>query len=321
MLKRASSLATTTADRVSDTLAASHDEPHPAVHSAITPPPPHITYSVAGTTASMVGIILIGFLGHAAGISHIRHDREQYVLTEEFRYALANGSAPVAQIDAEGAVTTSGTAIALMSFPAIGLESEIVVEGTTSRNLVDGVGHRRDTVLPGQQGTAVLYGRQNTYGAPFAALSQAHIGDTITVVTGQGEAAFRVSAVRRGAEPPATLTTGQSRLTLVSAAGISFFPTDVVRVDAINVGTSFPTPQTVLLPGSLDESEATLGTDDSGYLPLFLLAELALLCVFVGVWLRKIWGLWATYIVVTPILLVLGVVIAEQIIILLPNLY
>ncbi|WP_282204896.1 sortase family protein [Kitasatospora fiedleri] len=46
----------------------------------------------------------------------------------------------------------------------------MVVEGTTGRDLMRGPGHRRDTVLPGQPGVAVLFGRSTAFGAPFADL-------------------------------------------------------------------------------------------------------------------------------------------------------
>jgi sortase A len=45
-----------------------------------------------------------------------------------------------------------------------------VVEGTASSDLLDGPGHLRSTVLPGQVGTSVVMGRAKTYGAPFGAI-------------------------------------------------------------------------------------------------------------------------------------------------------
>ena len=95
----------------------------------------------------------------------------------------------------------------------------------------------------------------------------------------------------------------------------------VVRVDADLVGTAQPAPQPVLRLGSLSKAEDPLGTDPSGWLPLFLLLELAV-AVGVGlVWSLRRWGRWHTWIVAVPIVLALGAQIAKQAVVVLPNLY
>ena len=53
--------------------------------------------------------------------------------------------------------------------------------------LLAGPGHLRKTVLPGQVGTSVVYGRAATYGGPFGELDQLRVGDEIKVVMAQGE--------------------------------------------------------------------------------------------------------------------------------------
>ena len=58
-----------------------------------------------------------------------------------------------------------GEPVALLSIPRLGI-SQVVVEGTASGDTLAGPGHLRDTVLPGQVGTSVVYGRAATYGAP-----------------------------------------------------------------------------------------------------------------------------------------------------------
>ncbi|MEY4458181.1 MAG: hypothetical protein RIS25_774 [Actinomycetota bacterium] len=308
-------------ESISTKLAGLKDEPHSGLSAAISPPSTEASYNLSGTVATLIGILLIGFLGHSTVVSALRYEREQIVLTEQFRYELANGSAPVAQIDAEGDIYPIGTPVSFISIPVLGITDSVVVEGTTSRALTSGLGHRRDTVLPGQAGTSVIYGRQNTYGGIFGHLSELKAGDTITTTTGLGESSYTVTAVRWGGEGPATLESGASRLTLVSTIGIPFLPDAIIRVDAVKNEESHPAPVSIMLPGYLMDSETLLGTDDSAYLPLLLLVELAAVFIFVAAWSRRFWGRWATYVVATPALLSIGIGIGENVIILLPNLY
>ncbi|NHA00350.1 hypothetical protein G5V59_10155 [Nocardioides sp. W3-2-3] len=49
---------------------------------------------------------------------------------------------------------------------------QVVVEGTAPGDLFAGPGHLRSTVLPGQAGTSLVYGRAATYGGPFGRLDE-----------------------------------------------------------------------------------------------------------------------------------------------------
>lgn len=275
----------------------------------------------SGTVLSLVGLLLLGFIIQVAGISQLRHDRDQSMLYSQFRYSLANATAPVAQVDEKGRVYALGTPVALIAIPKIGL-SEIAVEGTTSRALLSGPGHRRDTPLPGQGGSSVIMGRQSAYGGPFGGIASLTAGDTITTTTGQGVSTYTVTAKRyAGDNQPAALAPGKGRLTLVSATGAPYFADGVVRVDATLTSKTFATPNPALLVGSLTDSEGTLASDSSGLLPLLLLVELAAAAIMLlSIAIRR-WGRWQTWIVATPVAIVLGTAIAEQVIVLLPNLY
>ena len=80
--------------------------------------------------------------------------------------------------------------------PAAGVGS-----GTTSGVLFDGPGHRRDTPLPGQQGTSLIMGRRAAFGGPFAGIDDLEKGDRIRVTTGQGAFDFDVIGVRHEGDP------------------------------------------------------------------------------------------------------------------------
>ena len=96
-----------------------------------------------------------------------------------------------------------GTPVAALSIPRLGLDQAVVVEGTSAQDLTLGPGHRRDTVLPGQTGVSVIYGRRVSFGGPFEHLMQLQVGDVITTTTGQGRGALPRLVLRRRDAPRA----------------------------------------------------------------------------------------------------------------------
>lgn len=196
----------------------------------------------------------------------VSHDRAQHVLYDELRTDLAAATAPV------GGVIDPGTPVALMSVAKHDIDT-VVVEGTASAQTLTGPGHRRDTVLPGQPGTAVVYGRSSTFGAPFGGLADLRRGDRITTVTGQGRAVYEVRSVRRAGDPlPQPLAAGAGRLTLVSAQGqgrlAALSPGAVLYVDADLVSKPFELG--AARPQGVPASEQPMGRD-TGALPLLVL--------------------------------------------------
>lgn len=280
------------------------------------------------TLLRMSGWAMVIFAGLVAGlvldlvvISPLAEHRSQTLLYNQFRAELAFGTAPVGQVDDNGQLLAMGAPVAILSVPTLGM-TDTVVEGTTSRTLLDGPGHRRDTPLPGQAGISVVYGREATYGGPFGNISQLKPGDTITTTTGLGIAHYRVIDVRYpGDKAPAMPASTLGRLTLVSATGTPFLSQRLVRVDADLVGKAQPTPQAVLRPGSLTSAEDPLRSDSSGWLPMFLLLELAVAAGVLIILALRRWGKWHTWIVGVPVVLVIGVEMAKQVAVVLPNLY
>jgi LPXTG-site transpeptidase (sortase) family protein len=307
--------------RTFDRLAAVDTSAPPDLRRAVPLPTETTLLRASGWAMMLVVVLLAGLVTHLTLVSHLAEQRSQRILFDRFRADLAGGTAPVGQVDVHGALLTPGTPVALLEIPALGL-TQTIVEGTSSRALLDGPGHRRDTPLPGQQGVSVVYGRQTAYGGPFGSIGTLRRGDRITTVTGQGRATYEVSAVRHAGDrvSPLPAATG-GRLTLVTAAGSPFSSDRVVRVDADLVGEAQPTPQPVLRIGSLTASEDPLGTDPSGWLPLFLLLQLAALAGVLLVWSLRRWGRWHTWIVAVPVVLALGAQIAKQVVVVLPNLY
>ncbi|CAN5264559.1 sortase [soil metagenome] len=274
----------------------------------------------AGTALVAIGALLLGFAIQFALVSQVSYVRDQQLALTDFRYQLANATAPVGQTGQDGKLLPLGTAVALLAAPSIGL-TDVVFEGTTSEVTKSGPGHRRDTALPGQSGASVVYGRQAAYGAPFASIAQLVPGATITATTGQGVAKYTVTDVRYTGDPvPSALSAGEGRLTLVSAAGLPFLPQTVVRVDAKLTSAAQPTPDRVLSYAAIGEEELTMAGDGSAW-PLLVLA-LILLVVATALFTvsRRFWGTWQTWIVAVPVTIAIGLFAAGQLATVLPNL-
>jgi LPXTG-site transpeptidase (sortase) family protein len=275
---------------------------------------------VLGAALAALGALLLGLVLQAVVVSPLHEARDQHVRYDELRSALANGTAPVGQVTTADTLLPVGTPVAILRVPELHLDA-VVSEGTTSQALLSGPGHRRDTPLPGQTGASVVMGRQSTFGGPFAHLDRLRPGATITAVTGQGTATYRVVGVRRsGSALPAVLGAGEGRLTLVSATGTPFLPSDVVRVDARLVSDPFVTPRAVVQTPELSAAERAFAGDPEAWPWLVIaLAGLALAALAFA-FLRGWWGRWQAWLTCGPALLLLGLLAGQQVFVLLPNL-
>lgn len=273
-----------------------------------------------GMGVSILALLLLGFVAHITLLSQLGHARAQQVAFSDFRYELANGTAPLGQRNANGELYALGTSMAVLEIPYLGLH-EVVFEGTTSGVLQSGPGHRRDTVLPGQAGTSVIMGRQAAYGAPFGRLELLQPGEPFTVTTGQGAHTYHVTGIRRAGDPqPAVLADGEGRLTLVTAYGNPFRPDEVLRVDAELVSDPVPAPPRPLRSAMLPQVEQAMEGDPGGWTELVLWGLAAAIAAAGVAWASVRWGAGQAWIIAIPLLGGLGVAIADQVAVLLPNL-
>jgi len=272
--------------------------------------------SVAWVFAT-VSLLMLWFLLYALVLTPFQESHAQNVMYSTMREKLAQQTAPL------GGSIVPGSPIALLSAPSLGLADVVVVEGTASGDTMAGPGHRRDTVLPGQAGVSVIYGRESLFGAPFGQLSNVHVGDTFTVTTGQGVFTYTVEDRRvAGDHLPQPLAAGKGRLTLVSAVGSTRFgallPTGAIFVDAALKGDGQPT-----LPGrpsAVPTAEQVMQGDPSALLPLALALPLLIGAVLFVAWTRARWGGWQTWLVGVPILLGALWAVSQAAVQLLPNL-
>ena len=263
------------------------------------------------------GLLAVWMLLFVAVLGGVQQARSQRLLYDNLRESLSAATAPL------GGVVKPGTAVAILDSAAGGLSNVVVVEGTTGQVLQDGPGHRRDTVLPGQAGVSVVYGRSVTFGGPFAQAPTLRAGDTIKATTGQGEFTYVVDRVRRpGDDVPPPLAAGAARLVLVTSEGDGWrgrwAPDRTVFIDATLTGAAQPNPGGRL--GSVTAAEQPMGRDSVSLLPLMLWLQVFVLASAVLVWTWYRWGRWQSWLVGLPVLLAVLWGLAENALALLPNL-
>ncbi|WP_236788875.1 sortase domain-bontaining protein [Amycolatopsis sp. GM8] len=285
----------------------------------LAPPGKPAAVRVAGHALTIVGVLALSLLVQLVLIGGLQHNRDQDVAYTAFRTQLANATAPVGPLGQDGHLLESGTPVALLSIPRLDL-SQVIGEGTSAEALKSGPGHRRDTVLPGQPGASVVMARRAGFGGPFQRIGELASGDQITVTTGQGQYRFQVLGVRHAGDPqPAAVGKNEGRLTLVTADGPPYLPTDVLRVDAALTGT--PVAGSGLLPAyALPDDEQAMAGDRGALVPLVSWAFVLLLAAAGVVYTHQRLGLWQGWVIGVPVLGALGLAVADAIASMLPNL-
>ncbi|HEV2636365.1 MAG TPA: class E sortase [Actinocrinis sp.] len=281
--------------------------PRPARRPRERTPMPPAVHAVA-VSVFLLGALILGFFVYFYGLSGLAEQRDQTVLYKTFAGRLALATAPVGP-------AAQGSPVAIVAIPALGISHLVVVEGTTSNDLTAGPGHLRSTVLPGQGGVSVVFGRVAGFGAPFAHLMRLNRGDRITVTTGQGVATYTVESFGTSAKPPPDHTA--NRLVLETGDN-ALVPQSAVEVSADLISIVQPSP------GGLPELSAPENqlAGDPGDLDTLLLWSQALLFASVGATVAaNRWNRWATYLCATPVVLTLTWLIYENLAALLPNLY
>lgn len=272
------------------------------------------------SSLAMVVVVVVAFLANLVGLSHLQHAIAQQQLHATYAEELAAGTAPVSEGDFADVLLADGVPVARIEIPAIGV-NEIVVEGTASGDLAKGPGHRRDTILPGQAGVSVIMGRSSAYGGPFGRLQELPPGESISVITGQGEQLYRILGVRYAGDPaPAPITAGQSRLILETTRGGPYSPAGILRVDAELVTQ-------VQAPGARQTSHAMLPVQDrelagdtTTVWALIFALQFLIVAEIAAIWSFRRFGTARTWVVLVPVLLLAGLLVADQLNRLLPNL-
>ena len=269
---------------------------------------------------TIVAALLFAFAANVTVLSQVQHLVSQQLLHNEFRQQLADGTAPVSEGNFDDVLLPDGAPVAIIDIPQIGVH-EVVVEGTSGDTLKAGPGHRRDTVLPGQQGLSILMGRAAAFGGPFGRIQELAPGDSFTVRTGQGKQVFEVIGVRYAGDPtPASPTAGQSRLVLQTARGASFVPSGVAYVDARLRSEVQKSGLRQTTFAALPPEAMAMATDTSTEWALVFALQFLVAVQLAGVWAYRRLGAQKTWVVFVPLGLLALLYVTNQATLLLPNL-
>ena len=309
-------VATTGPRRASGRRARRSPRPVPPRRPKAPAPPVPDAASVCVSALMLLALLAGWMLLQLVVVGGLAHARSQHVLQADLRGQLAAQTAPL------GGAIEPGAPVALLSIPTLGLR-QVVVEGTASGDMMAGPGHRRDTVLPGQEGIAIVYGRSTAYGAPFRAITLLREGDGIQVTTAQGEFTYRVDGVRReGDLSPAPLAEGAGRLTLVTAEGdgplAAIMPSRTVYIDATLSGDAATGAGHV---AAIPATEKALA-GDTGVVPFLALCLACLLAAVAATTTAVVRGVpsRAVWVIAVPVLVAFAWASTDQALQLLPNL-
>ncbi len=293
-------------------LAGSVSVGHGPVERGRTPTP--LPLLVAAWTLASLSLLALWLLAFGFVLSGWNEAGAQRGLHAQVREELAAQTAPT------GGKITAGSPVATLDVPRLHVHDLVVVEGTSGSVLRAGPGHRRDTPLPGQPGSAVIMGRSLLYGAPFEHVPDLRKGDAIVVVTGQGRFRYVVDGTRRGGDPVPSIKGKNARLTLVTAGSRTSGTSEreAVFVDAHLSGT--PQKASSGRPTGIDADEVPMARGDGALVLVLLYLEL-LAAVVAGVsWAAAKWRLWPSLIVGVPLILAALWLVTDAAALLLPNL-
>ena len=287
----------------------------------IRPGDPEEIVSLAASALTVIALVCLWMVVQVVLLGGASHDRSQELLYAKFRAELSQATAPTGALDFEEKPVEPGSPVALLTIPALGL-SQVVVDGTASGDLMAGPGHLRNTPLPGQAGTSVVFGRAATYGAPFRDLARLKVGEVIEVQNAEGKVSYKVTGLRRAGDPvPAAPTTATGgRLTLVTAEGSG--PLKALKASSalyVDASTEAATPPGVVA-SAVPDSEKAMGRDTAALPVLVILLGLLAFVAFAITVARRRFAAVLVWVVATPVVIALAWSVTDQVMRLLPNL-
>ena len=282
--------------------------------------PPLTPGRIALMVVGWASMLLIATLAVIYPLGPLSQHRAQHRLLGRFRtdiYAAANdkqGLAGLLQRDAPVAPSV-GTPIGIIDVGPIALR-QVVVEGVDSGQTWRAPGHVPGTAGLGQPGNAAVVGRRSGWGGPFGSIDTIRRGTPIVVTTIQGQSLYRVVAVRRGesAEQALAPTRGNRLTLLTSASSVPWANRTAVVVVAELDGRPFePTPQR-----GRDASSNGTGGDHRALAQLGLFLVLFSWVAWQTSTAHRRWKPVTAYLITTPALVVLAILVAESLSRLLP---
>ena len=272
-----------------------------------------------GRTLIGAGVIILLFVAYELWGTGLFEHREQHKLRQAAPPAPVCGSQK-AITNPTPPATPPGGAVAVIKICKIGIE-KAVVEGVGVEDLKKGPGHYDGTPMPGQAGNASIAGHRTTYGAPFFRLDEMQNGDPILVSTAQG--VFRYEVSDKKVVSPSHVevldNTPDNRLTLTTC-NPRFSAAERLIVTAKLIGTAAAAPPTAAKPPVKRDlaSEGGLSGKGTTTIPTIEWGAIAAAVALCAYLLGRVWRKWPSYLIATPIFLVVLFVFFENVSRLLP---
>lgn len=295
-----------------------------------------------GRVLSVTGLVLLAFFLYQVTVSGVVHRRHQQLLLDQFEadapeqayYPTAGTTgtdgeeaAPDGLLSAEEAAGEAvdegptivpaaeapapGTPVAILQIPRLDVE-EVVVQGTSSAQLRQGPGHLRGTPMPGEPGNVAIAGARIANGGPFRDLDDLEEGDRIDATSAVGRFEYRVRSVERiseGEPDPARATGEGNILTLVTSAPVLLASERLAVVAELRSAPVPPRYRTVA-PAN---TETGLDTTAGGFGPVAGWGAVLAVAVLAARRLYRLWARPVAYLVSTPILLALLILVFESV--------
>jgi len=286
------------------------DEPETVAHGVGSLP---VVRRIVGACVTAFGILLLVLVLFLYAFTPLTAARDQHRLL-----AALTGNPQSTFALTTGVLPRQGSPVALLRIPSLHL-TQAVVAGTSASDLEAGPGLMPGTVLPGEQGNAVIAGRRVTFGGPFRSIGTLRRGDEIRVTDGLGSFRYRVTSVR-------TVETGHrdvvggtrdSQLTLITSNS-SVMTTGREVVAAKLIGRPVPSPTQVsrFVP---PDQRGLSGDPAAGWKILSWVALLFLAAAGTGVallrWRRPV----PTYLLAAPVLIACGLFAVQAVALALPS--
>jgi sortase A len=141
---------------------------------------PHQTWRTVvrgiGQTLITAGLVVLLFVGYELWWTGLttRHDQHRLLATlqQQWAHGTTIKNPPF------------GSGIAILRIPRFGRKySFVVVQGTSTADLIKGPGHYSGTAMPGKIGNFAVAGHRTTYLHPFYNLNELRVGDPIVLET------------------------------------------------------------------------------------------------------------------------------------------
>jgi sortase A len=152
-----------------------------------------------GQVLVTAGLVLVLFVGYELWWTGLTTQRDQHALRHTLLQQWNRTTSQSAKShvhDVSEKTPAPGSGFAILRIPRLGKNYKyVVVEGTTTADLIKGPGHYAGTALPGQIGNFAVAGHRTTYLHPFYDINELVVGDAINVETRTTWFTYRVENI------------------------------------------------------------------------------------------------------------------------------